>query len=147
MPQYKIKDEEITRLRALYRTQIVEEMKRYKSKQNEKFIEFDFVNHALLAEEEQNSKKVPNFEVSQFLSHFTLFKGIQQFYLEEQMENVLARQDSTTGYANRDERLISQLRCCRDWPICIFDFTVTSTLHEFFALKARAPAQSVKDRN
>ena len=63
------------------------------------------------------------------------------------MENELARQDSTTGYSNRDERLMSQLRCSHEWPICIIDFFVTQSIHEFFVYKAQPPSQSVKDRN
>ena len=31
--------------------------------------------------------------------------------------------------------MINQLKCDHRWPICIFDFTVTKTLHEFFVFK------------
>ena len=47
MPQYKIKQDEIDKQRAWYKVQIVEEMSRFKSRQNEKFIAFDFVEEAL----------------------------------------------------------------------------------------------------
>lgn len=60
-------------------------MKKFKSKQNERFIAFDFATAALTNGEgsDQRSKRVPDFEVGQFLNHFNLYKGIQQFYLED----------------------------------------------------------------
>ena len=81
-------------------------------------------------------KAVPQFELGPFMQEFPVVKGIQQFYLEDSMEKEEeARKDSVTGYAGRDENLIKQLRCSHSWPVCIFDFTVTKTIHEFFVFK------------
>lgn len=46
--------------------------------------------------------------------------------------------DETTGFVSRDERLIRQLRCSHKWPVCLFDFTVTKSIHEFFVFKVQS---------
>ena len=68
--------------------------------------------------------------------------------------NSETKKDEKTGYSGRDESLIKQIRCSHSWPSCIFDFTVTKTLHEFFVFKVRASAdsttyndKSIKDHN
>lgn len=48
-------------------------------------------------------------------------------------------EDMKATRAARDELLIRQLRCQQNWPICLFDFTVTKTVHDFFVFKAEAP--------
>ena len=79
MPQYKIKEDEIERWRAQLKTSLVDDMKKFKSKQNERFIAFDFATAALTSGEgsDHRIKRVPDFEVGQFLNHFNLYKGIQ----------------------------------------------------------------------
>lgn len=75
---------------------------------------------------------------------FPLYKGIQQFYLEENIDFGTSRDKDdtadTTGYTNRDEKLVRQLRCSKKWPSCLFDFTSTRTLHDFFVFQARSPS-------
>ena len=53
-----------------------------------------------------------------------------------------ARHDEITGYANKDERLVKQLRCDKKWPVCLFDFTLGRTLHDFFVYKVRPPSHT-----
>eukprot|EP00353_Schmidingerella_taraikaensis_P000445 CAMPEP_0185597132 /NCGR_PEP_ID=MMETSP0434-20130131/81171_1 /TAXON_ID=626734 ORGANISM="Favella taraikaensis, Strain Fe Narragansett Bay" /NCGR_SAMPLE_ID=MMETSP0434 /ASSEMBLY_ACC=CAM_ASM_000379 /LENGTH=77 /DNA_ID=CAMNT_0028225771 /DNA_START=1064 /DNA_END=1297 /DNA_ORIENTATION=+ len=42
MPEFKIKQEQIIRLRAQHRRTIAAEMHKFKSRQNERFIDYDF---------------------------------------------------------------------------------------------------------
>ena len=47
MPQYKVKEDEIERWRAQFRPSLVDDMKKFKNKQNERFIAYDFAAAAL----------------------------------------------------------------------------------------------------
>ena len=140
MPQYKIRSGEIEQMRREQRAIIVAEMLQYQTKVNEKFAAHDFATtmHDVNA-------KVPSFELGAFLSQFALYKGIQQFYLEESITDEgkskttgeSIAKDQTTGFVGRDERMMKQLRCNHKWLICFFDFTVTKTLHEYFVFKVK----------
>ena len=137
MPQYKITTSQIAAMRAFHRRDIVAEMEQFKTRVNEKFAKFDFAASDMI--EGDFKTRPPKFEIAPFLQLFTLFKGIQQFYLEESMANEEKRKDNSTGFASKDEKLILQLCCSEKWPICIFDFTVIRTLHDFFVFKVKAP--------
>jgi len=77
-----------------------------------------------------------------------LYKGIQQFYLDDNTDFGTSRvKDDTTGYITKDEKLVRQLRCSKNWPSCLFDFTTTKTLHEFFVFQVRPPTQDKKQRS
>ena len=142
MPQYKISGRQIESMRVEQRKAIVGEMIQFQTKVNERFAAYDFSNSAA-ADQLITQKKIPQFDLGPFLSMFPVYKGIQQYYLEEHLEgNKDARKDETTGYTNRDERLIGQIRCSKKWPACLFDFTVTRALQEFFVFKVQAPEGS-----
>ena len=76
-PQYRIKKSYIDRMRKLLKADIIEEIEKYRVKPNQKFSMITAIDH------NTGSK----FSVSQFLTKVPLFKGIQQFYLEEQENN------------------------------------------------------------
>lgn len=62
------------------------------------------------------------------------------------MQDSARQDDNTTGYAGRDEKLVKQLRCSKDWPVCLFDFTLGKSLHDFFVFKVRPPATIVASK-
>jgi hypothetical protein len=63
MPQYKISFSEIKQMRAQYHTIVMDEMEGHKEKYK------------------VNPNKAFKFDMSNFLQKFSMYKGIQQFYL------------------------------------------------------------------
>ena len=55
-------------------------MTKYQTKVNEKFAAYDF---AAASENNNSTIRVPQFDHGAFLSMFPVYKGIQQFYLED----------------------------------------------------------------
>ena len=87
---------------------------------------------------------MPEFDMQAFCSAFMLYKGISQFYNDVALDpanksNSDCRKDEKTGYLAKDERLVRAIRCDPSWPVCIFDFTTSKTLREFFVFRVRAP--------
>ena len=140
-------------------------MIKFKSQANEKFQKFDFAAHhaasnggkeggASVERLLPGSVRVPKFELAAFMSQFILFRGIQQFYLEVESEKKSTvtgekslKHDEKTGFVNRDENLIRQLRCSKKWPICILDFHTQRTIHEFFVYRMRAPKSQKSNKD
>lgn len=78
-------------MRAFHRRDIVAEMEKFKTKVNERFAQYDFAASDMVCADVKS--RPPQFDIGPFLQIFTLFKGIQQFYLEESMEHAENRHD------------------------------------------------------
>ena len=138
MPRYKIKGATLEAMRARYRQAVVSELEQFTTKQNARFSDQDL---------SMPSERQTKFEISGFLQAFATYKGIQQFYIEDRVKILQGgggARDDQLGYINKDEGLVRAIRCSKDWPVCVFDFSLMKTLQEFFVFRVRAPPASKK---
>ena len=91
MPQYKIKQSQINRMRRAYRGGVIEEIEKYRVKPNAEFTKLPY-------SDESTARK---FDLPSFLTRIPLYKGIQQFYMESADETAISDAPGK-GLASRD---------------------------------------------
>lgn len=86
--------------------------------------------------------------MSNFLQKFSMYKGIQQFYLYDlNKEKKRAQRYKTKPPVDKKPEtvkkeggnLVTQIRCDPSWPTCFFDFTHMSSINDHFVYKVGRP--------
>jgi hypothetical protein len=104
-----------------------------------------------------NAQKTWKFDVTSFLQRFTMYKGIQQFYLhdikkeQKRQELRLKRKPELradlpkkeVGQTSKDQTLVQHISCDQSWVTCFFDFTHMGAVSDHFVFRVGKNLQSM----